>query len=487
MLHSLVLLFLTFVTTFGTEPRLSVFRQLTLDEIAGWYPDDIDKSTKSLVTDSALCTYLPKDDPFELTRRDEKGMRYFDYYGCNYCNDRNEYIESGDDCDNRIYNSSSPLCNSKLENYPPDYGDPFGDGRTGGEPTFDRKKNNWFAMVPTGDPLFEFGDYRDRNFTHALIKMAKFNKALVWIGDSVTRYSFVSTFCDIKRTLGKNVTILKDVDLGPGSFADQNLSYDDGSASGKTVIKYSIFLPSDLGEGGGGGGGGGSGPMQRMEVYFLPYQSISHGFEHLKKKLKLLLNKFSGLVIVANTGLWTNNPSGYRKDLSPFLHLLNTLASGNHNIEHIKYEEKEEKDEKEGGHNETHTTISESSHTKKQNLVFFRETTCQHFNSELGYFQGSLFRDCKPSVFESSLPNIDPREWRNKIVVEIMHARNFSSINIIPFWRYTVPLWDFHKGIDLTKRRSSLSDCTHFGFTILLMQPILRPIAYHVLKAEWND
>lgn len=55
-------------------------------------------------------------------------------------------------------------------------------------PKFDRRKHNWFAMSPVDSSgAFEFADYSDRNFSLSVIKMSLSNRALVWVGDSMTR------------------------------------------------------------------------------------------------------------------------------------------------------------------------------------------------------------------------------------------------------------------------------------------------------------
>jgi hypothetical protein len=76
---------------------------------------------------------------------------------------------------------------------------------------------------PTG--RYNFSDYNDRNFSLAVLQLAVTNRAMLWMGDSTTRESFVSVFCDLKRVLGvENVQVVRNVHMGDERLAHNEVN-----------------------------------------------------------------------------------------------------------------------------------------------------------------------------------------------------------------------------------------------------------------------
>lgn len=246
-----------------------------------------------------------------------------------------------------------------------------------------------------------------------------------------------------------------------------------------------------------------------VDVYFMPHVAVPF----YKEKLRLIAPYYTSLVIVANIGAHANNAATLKAELADMLQFFRGFTVANQSRQR---------------------EWPVSSVPPSQHLVFMRETSAQHFDSSNGYFTGgSEWPFCVPlsgdQMWDAAKRGASAVDWRNKLLREALESINADSplypssaststpssppahsfahhnstsaplhlhlhstslslpptIHLIPFWRYTAPLWDFHQPLDLVPLRSAFGkvkpDCTHFGYSPLLVQPILREISRVIL------
>jgi hypothetical protein len=212
--------------------------------------------------------------------------------------------------------------------------------------------------------------------------------------------------------------------------------------------------------------------MWKVDFYFLPYTSIGNikaSWVEFDMKLDMITSYYAGIVLVANTGMHVQDGTdGMKREADWLLPILNDIANGRPALRNVSrlpglFD---------GGWN-------------KKNLVMWRESSTQHFPTPTGYYPLGLRMHqwlCRKLVGVSEVAISDPRDYRNTIFNDAIRNNRYN-ITIIPYWRYTAPMWDFHLGIDLVEPRyGGQQDCLHLGFTILLMQTILRVVADTVLS-----
>jgi hypothetical protein len=145
----------------------------------------------------------------------------------------------------------------------------------------------------------------------------------------------------------------------------------------------------------------------------------------------------SGLVVVANIGVWYNSRERYRKELPSFLRWLSEL-----------------------GENE-------------KNLVLYRETAAQHWNHTAnGYFSYEFAHslDFAHLTGDSACVAIgDTRgdlDWRNRDFRHIIENEELKHIHVIKFRDVTAPLHEMHPD------GPGYKDCTRYCYFPQMWQPI---------------
>jgi hypothetical protein len=124
------------------------WRQLTSDELTGWYAhSEVTDSLRELTfSNDSLCTYS-RNDPNDQTRLDSKGKRHYDYYGCNYCHKSSIYISHNNECfhDTPYKTTYNDMCPKHFHRRV-DAG-PFGYNAIPSI-SFNRSTFNWYSATP---------------------------------------------------------------------------------------------------------------------------------------------------------------------------------------------------------------------------------------------------------------------------------------------------------------------------------------------------
>eukprot|EP01034_Spumella_vulgaris_P021447 gene21447-27480_t len=262
--------------------------------------------------------------------------------------------------------------------------------------SFNRSIFNWYSATPV-DPTgrYDFANHRDRNFSLAVLQLARSNRSMLWMGDSTTRESFTS-----------------------------------GVAPSADIVEFHLYF---------------------LAVNTFSNVTASKAHQSMyRSKISTIMGYYSGLVMVVNTGIHCNSVEAMQREVDTFLPYLHNVAvmSG------------------------------------KNNLVMFRESSAQHYSSPNGYYNSTAPpRQCVPLTHLTPGQDYDSSDYRNNMVRERIASSGYN-ISIIPFWRYTVSPFNFHKLVDVRFVKLENVDCTHFGYTQLFMQPILRGIADRILNGS---
>ena len=318
----------------------------------------------------------------------------------------------------------------------------------------------YLFKIPTSFP-----DPQNKELLLAAKSITNTNRILVFMGDSVMGQTYESFFAEIYRQ-DSTVQKLNKNEYYP--FTRNHSVYADITNNGGEfdIIQFKdisnpffvIWLRCVYVHGGG-------------NTHF----SATGNWNSSKIILEQLLNIHAGIILIANIGLWYNNRSIFNIEI---IEVLNYLYS-------IKL-------------NKT-----------KQNTVFWRETTSQHFDQTTnGYFRTGprykLHRHCIPNGNYRWQPRDGPDmkvDWRNEDVHRIFQRYNFSiTIPIIPMAAFTKPLHSLHVtrprsyngGIYTDINISHLNyfnklppidaDCTHYCWTPILWQETWMSISRAILK-----
>jgi hypothetical protein len=181
-------------------------------------------------------------------------------------------------------------------------------------------------------------------------------------------------------------------------------------------------------------------------------ESSPHSLYQVAKRVieKLNNEEKRNVFIVANMGLWYNDPQYLEETIVPVLDWLNTVASNK----------------------------------AFNNLIFWQETMSQHWpnNYGSGYFDKDLGFYHKRRVLDKLDENSDPMQfhvpgccsvisnksaeldWRNNIVKQKL--LNYPLIRLLPFADVTKEMADMH----LCSPKSPKQDCTQYCYWPLLWQ-----------------
>ena len=150
-----------------------------------------------------------------------------------------------------------------------------------------------------------------------------------------------------------------------------------------------------------------------LDMYYVRMVQLRHhGVERLRKHINFIFSNHKQILIIANIGGWYTSREKYRMDIEIFLHYLNEIG--------------------------------------QTNLVFFRETSAQHWNfSSNGYFKEGSDR------FQSSCVELEDAssdlDWKNRDVKNIISNDHLDKIHIIPFRDITAPLHNMHADFDCSQ------------------------------------
>ena len=252
------------------------------------------------------------------------------------------------------------------------------------------------------------------DYLGALLKfLAKKNKALVLLGDSLSYQTISIINCELYR---EQIVFTKG--------GDPSIPLE-----GKGVYTYYF---QDI--------------NASVDVYYKRLDNIrlEHQYKHLRDNLIEILDKRAGFVILANIGLNYNTMQDYREDVPKFFDSMNRLA--------VEF----------GG---------------RIQVIWRETTAAHWSYSDNGYYSGvkraNMSKDelfCAPHSGMGF--NIDPR---NEIVLDVLkntHRNKFDHVNYIPFYFATVDLWNMHT--DFPPYPGGHADCVHYCYHPVLWQPVWR-------------
>jgi hypothetical protein len=307
----------------------------------------------------------------------------------------------------------------------------------------------------------------NQNLARALRRMAVANKPLVFIGDVISRQNFNALLCEILKTRqvvlasSSSTNNIEAATFFNASFRwkSTNLvvsvyfmhlahvftrSISTASLRDRAYDHDPRFHPeySDarIWDKPGGTKAQSVGPGANYSFRHHKRQSLSG--EEIRTSMKLsemieklndLLSRHSGLVIVANVGVWYNTRERFRAEILPFVQILSLFG--------------------------------------KENLVFFRETSAQHWNhTSHGYFiNGGLPEEGSCQPLKDSSPQLD---WRNREVqLAIGSLEQPETVRLIDFRDVTAPLAEMHPNMDSVAR-----DCTRFCYFPQMWQTVWRDL-----------
>lgn len=170
-------------------------------------------------------------------------------------------------------------------------------------------------------------------------------------------------------------------------------------------------------------------------VFEMGFQNVNKIPAKPRDKAEVILGQAD--VLVYNEGLWYNRrwpnyEQNYAKNVGPFLQAMHEASASNHS-----------------------------------KLTLFKESSAQHFFSFAGDGSWEAFNRetlscwkngtkehaipdfssglCNPrSIVRTCAPTTQPDDWRNRVVRELMATGNMSSVPVLRWFNYTVPLWDMH-------------------------------------------
>ena len=150
-----------------------------------------------------------------------------------------------------------------------------------------------------------------------------------------------------------------------------------------------------------------------LDIYYVRMVQLRHyGIERLRKHMNSIFSNHPNILLIANIGGWYTSREKYRLDIEIFLRYLNEIG--------------------------------------QTNLVFFRETSAQHWNfSSNGYFmEGSNRYQSSCVELEDASSDLD---WKNRDVKNIISNDQLDKIHVIPFRDITAPLHNMHADFDCSQ------------------------------------
>ena len=255
-----------------------------------------------------------------------------------------------------------------------------------------------------------------------LFKLAQARWSLVFVGDKVSMQHMNALLCAIEDRADSSHTVI--TYNGPGNHTvswrkSRNISLEinfvslRGILSAKEKNNYRFSQSSQLD---------------------LSYNISGSNLLSVQVQVERAMSRSSGIVLIANAGSFYNTRVSYREEIPKLLKWMNTI--GEHNI------------------------------------VFFRESTSQHWNTTRnGYYfiqQGaSSAREvsCQPNI--DSSPALD---WRNGDAKAVATSSNLKEIHWLSFHDITAPLYNMHPFGD----KKGNVDCTQYCYFPTMWHPLWR-------------
>lgn len=219
------------------------------------------------------------------------------------------------------------------------------------------------------------GDPDGRYLSNVLRLFAQHHRAVVFMGDGISRQNQEAMICEIMRTDDVHVLYGREISSYNRTVSAFNVRWKDGSNLQLNVLFVKVFLlyqenkPKEtilfrrrfMRSRGNDRKGNNTNQRDRRAKLELVERhravseiqngtgKVSLDLPDLQGIVKEFLNHTQGMVIIANIGVWYNSRLQYRLEMPRFLGWLNDLG--------------------------------------KNNLVFYRETAAQHWNfTEYGYY-----------------------------------------------------------------------------------------------------
>jgi len=277
----------------------------------------------------------------------------------------------------------------------------------------------------------------------ALRRISTENKTVVFIGDGISKQNQLALFCEMMRT--QMITISGDIFSNNFTIHWSDSKVSIGNPGGGSLDVHFFYMKTlkSLAE------------RNRLRSHrsriegneTIPLSAnISESgifsenileanisdFGALQSRVHDIELGYRGLVVIANIGAWYNTRDRYREELKPFISWLSDLG--------------------------------------KHHLVFFRETSSQHWNlTSNGYFEkGANPAEGSCAPIQDLSKDLD---WRNYDVYKMIENIGLQEyINVIPFRDVTAPLYDMHPTNRVTK------DCTHFCYFPQIWQTVWNEI-----------
>ena len=327
----------------------------------------------------------------------------------------------------------------------------------------------------------DLGNPRNMYLYDALTRLAISRKPLVFVGDAISRLSYNALICEMYRsnaietkltqahTSAAEVSPYSNFTLNwkgsklslqliffhmahvfsrsSASSSSRDRAYDHDprfhaeysdarmTSSSASASALEPFKDSTTGQNNISSSIGGSGSSHKHLSSSREEITHSVSLTDLWNKLNDIILKNGGFVLIANVGVWYNTRERFRNELPAFIRMLSLFG--------------------------------------KQNDVFFRESSAQHWNhTKNGYFQnGALPQDGSCSALQDSSPSLD---WRNRDVKLLLDKLALggveSNIHLIGFRDVTAPLSDLHPVEDFSE------DCTRFCYLPQMWQSVWRDL-----------
>ena len=389
---------------------------------------------------------------------------------------------------------------------------------------YDRKEHpakfiNYHRHAPMGAE-----DSSSSVLIDTLLYLHRQNKALVMMGDSITRNMMSSLVCEVRRSLGAENVYVHVTITSHTSMVTYTYTITNTSVQKEDKQQRNITVPTSF------------------DVYFVWYNYVMRSGNpqsgnplRLHHILDTITAKHDGIVLLFNTGVHFNDEEHLFGELHYLTKLMKRIMLGKAFDFSLRVNNDHTNDQ---DYTDYHATPSfwDNNQTTKNNLVIFRETTLQHFDTSHGQWDISkCYIPCAP--VNLTMDQAIQDDWRNQLILAAMvmvghalngetqqrrenptnitvndttttpittyHLLHHNSENItttidnstsamsqkklflIPFWQYTWDLWDFHIPLDLNKKKDSY-DCTHYAWSPMLYQPIYHGLHEAVMSA-WGD
>jgi len=281
-----------------------------------------------------------------------------------------------------------------------------------------------------------------RNFTRKslvphLYKMATAERALVFIGASITKQNVEALLCEVIQ-LDNSVEIIGNL----SSLDHMKISWCNSTSQlMMTSCALNIhYIPFN--------------GIRSSENLLVRNHSKHHGHHRTSlSDLKLQVDQFQmsntgGMTLIVSVGSTYHSRMKFREDIGSILDWLNVLG---------------EPDENEIANNR----------------IFFRENSAQHWNSTSYGYQTpdsllSTERNIAGHVDNTSCAPLQDTQnsldWRNREVYTYARGKNLRNIYFIPFRDLTVPLFNMHAMPAESVGTTPVTDCTNFCFIPQLWQ-----------------